>query len=154
MMTLPPRLPEIRVKRDLPCLTKSCSACCHDTEMLLTEADVLRIAVARPGEDFAFRTDDGFLQLRTRDGPPAPGMSGRPCTFLDGAGRCTIHEARPEGCRLYPAVWDADHDRVHLDDDYCPHTTDFLLPPATIDAVRRLADRLLSERDRRARPTA
>lgn len=113
--------------------------------MLLTEADVLRIAVARPDVDFAKRTTDGYLQLQTRDAPAAPGGTGRPCVFLDPTGRCSIHDLRPEGCRLYPAYWDEERNEARLDGDHCPHTRGFLLPQATRDAVRRLAEKLHTE---------
>lgn len=145
-----PRLPQIAPKGRLPCEEFACSACCHGTEMLLTEGDVARLQAARPGLAVHFQTDDGFLQLRTRPDPPLPGFAGEPCLFLDGKGRCSIHALRPEGCRLYPGVWDADHDKVLLDADYCPHPDGFLLPPQTRDAVRRLAARLVQERDQRA----
>ena len=135
--------------REAPCLNKACSACCHDTEMLLTEDDVRRLAGAAPGLTFHVRTADGYLQLRTRDAPPAPGMAGKPCVFLDAQGRCSVHAARPEGCRLYPAMWDEDAGRAVLDTSGCPHTDGFLLPRATHDAVRRLAARLHAERDAR-----
>ena len=145
----PPGLPAIPVKGQNPCLANGCSACCHDVEMLLTEGDLARLSAARPGLDFWFRADDGYLQLRTRDGPPAMPGAGRPCVFLDPGGRCTVHEIRPEGCRLYPAVWADDLRDAELDDAYCPHTDGFLLPPATRDAVRRLAALLAAERRRR-----
>ena len=154
-----PNLPQISAgKGGVPCLTQSCSACCHDVEMLLTDADVQRIGAARPGLDFHFQADDGYLQLRTQDGPPAlgsrshAGSSPRPCIFLDASGQCSIHDARPEGCRLYPAVWDDALRGAELDADYCPYTDGFLLAPATVDAVRRLASRLEAERTRRLRP--
>jgi hypothetical protein len=148
-MTLP-TLPQIGARGN-PCLDHGCSACCHDIEMLLTDADLERIAAARPGMDFWFRADDGYAQLRTRDGPPAAGGEGRPCIFLAPDGRCSIHEVRPEGCRLYPAVWDDSLRDAELDDLYCPHTDGFLLEPPVRDAARRLAQRLHAERDRRLR---
>lgn len=129
-----------------PCLERSCSLCCHDIEMLVTEADLARLQALRPGEEFWFRADDGYLQLRTRDGPPALGGAGRPCWFLTPEGLCGVHDARPEGCRLYPAVWADDLRAAELDADYCPHTDGFLLPRAAADAGRRLADRLHAER--------
>jgi uncharacterized protein len=142
-----------------PCLARGCSACCHDIEMLLTEGDVARLRAARPGLDFFFQADDGYLQLRTRDAPPAAGAWGgphakpppggehpRPCIFLAADGACSVHDLRPEGCRLYPAVWDADLREASLDADYCPHTDGFALPQATQDAARRLAERLEGER--------
>jgi len=151
-----PELPQIPTRAGNPCRDNACSACCHDVEMLLTNADLARITAARPGLDFHFLADDGYLQLRTRDGPPAtgshaaPGSSPRPCIFLAPTGTCTIHELRPEGCRLYPAVWDDALRGAELDMDYCPHTDGFRLPAATVDAVRRLAGRLESERQARS----
>ena len=142
----------IPAKGAIPCEQFACSACCHDNEMLLTEADVARIAAARPDVDFHFRADDGFLQLRTRDGPSSKGGSGRPCVFLDPEGRCTIHPIRPEGCRLYPAVWADDIRQAELDDEYCPHTEGFVLAPFVADAMKRLADKLKAERHTRSAP--
>ncbi len=147
-----PVLPSIATKGPSPCETQACSACCHDIEMILTEADLARLRAARPdlGDSFWFEADDGYLQLRTRDGPPAAGGEGRPCVFLGADGRCGVYEARPEGCRLYPATWDEGLREAILDEDYCPHTDGFRIPTAAGDALRRLADRLESER--RARP--
>lgn len=146
-------LPVILTRRDDPCRSHACSACCHDIEMILTEEDVARLRRMRPGVDFYEEADDGFLQLRTRDGPPArgakaaPGASPRPCVFLSDEGACTVHDDRPEGCRLYPATWDGA--AAGLDDLYCPHTDDFLLTSQVAAATRRLAMRL--ERERRER---
>ncbi len=134
-----------------PCLSNGCSVCCHDTEMLLTESDVARIAGAHPKLAFFFAADDGYLQLRTRDGPPANGGTGAPCIFLDAKGKCTIHDIRPEGCRLYPALWSDDVRAAELDKEHCPHTDGFALPTAMQDHVHRLAERLRHERRRRQR---
>jgi len=146
-----PALPQIQSKGETPCLRFACSACCHDIEMLLTDDDLARLTAARPGLDFHFRADDGYLQLRTRDGPAARGGAGRPCVFLDPDGRCSVHDVRPEGCRLYPAMWADEARRAELDDVYCPHTEHFILSQATGDAARRLAQRLHAERDARVR---
>jgi uncharacterized protein len=145
-------LPSIPVKGAMPCIEKACSACCHDIEMLLTNDDLARIKARRPDEDFYFLADDGYLQLRTRSGPAARGGQGKPCHFLNPDGRCDIHDVRPEGCRLYPAMWVVEARTAELDADYCPHTDGFLLPPATADATRRLAKRLQDEQ--RARTPA
>jgi hypothetical protein len=142
-----------------PCEKFGCSACCHDIEMLLTDDDVGRIAHATGRRDFYEQADDGYLQLRTKDAPAAKGWNGgagvpvpttpppKPCTFLDPDGRCSIHEARPEGCRLYPATWDGVV--AELDRDYCPHPDDFVLSGQTSAAVRRLAERLEMEKRKR-----
>jgi Fe-S-cluster containining protein len=69
--------------------------------------------------------------------------------FLLEDGRCGVHDARPEGCRLYPAFFDEEVRQAALDDLYCPHTDGFRLPRATGDAVARLAAKLETERRRR-----
>lgn len=161
-MTVLPNLPQVPFRSGNPCMEHQCSACCHDIEMLLTESDLERIQAAKAGMDFFFRADDGYLQLRTRDPPAAAGAWGgptpdpatvstqpRPCIFLDPTGACSIHDIRPEGCRLYPAVWDEGLRDAELDDMYCPHTDGFALPRVTRDAVSRLAARLQSERKAR-----
>lgn len=141
-----PPLPSLPTRGGNPCLENGCSACCHDIEMLLTEEDLARLRALRPGEDFWTEADDGYVQLRTRDGPAAAGGEGAPCWFLGDDGRCTVHEDRPVGCRLYPAVWDEGLREAVLDADYCPHTDGFRLPRAFHDATRRLAERLANER--------
>jgi Fe-S-cluster containining protein len=136
-------LPVIPYRSENVCLARGCSACCRGTEMLLTEADVERLSAARPGADFHFRAPDGYLQLKTRPEDTDP------CVFLTLDGRCSVHDVRPEGCRLYPGVWDEELRRTHLDDEHCPHTDGFNFPRVASDAVVRLARRLRQERDQR-----
>lgn len=144
-----------------PCDTEPCSQCCHDIEMLLTEDDVSRLALAvadnkelaeqqRAIGPWHFEAEDGYLQLHVRPGNPSKGSDGgAPCWFLGDDGRCRVWKDRPEGCRLYPAVWDDGIRAAVLDADYCPHTDGFELPPAMDDATRSLALRLESERNAR-----
>ncbi len=139
-----------------PCETEPCSQCCHDIEMLLTEADVQRIWDAAESlgiDEWHMLADDGYLQLITRDGPPAEGSpGGKPCVFLGDDGLCRIWEARPEGCRLYPAVYDDGLRAATLDADYCPHTEGFRLTGQMDAATRRLVERLQAERKARFTP--
>jgi Fe-S-cluster containining protein len=129
--------------------------------MLLTDEDVLRLALRYADQPF-WREDDGFLVLQTRDGPPAvgappagpDGASPRPCWFLGDDGLCTVHDDRPAGCRLYPAIFDVDLRRPVLDDAECPHTDGFRLTRFTHDAVARLAQRLRDEAAARGRRAA
>ncbi len=134
-----------------PCVERGCSKCCHDTEMLLTEDDVRRISAVRPDMEFYFQAPDGFLQLRTRQAPAAAGgpAGTLPCTFLHPDGSCTIHQWRPEGCRLYPGIWDSDTKVPVLDDQECPHTDAFALDADAMDGVARLAATLVHERKER-----
>lgn len=102
--------------------------------MLLTNADAARLPNA------GYFESDGYLQLRTQN------VEGSPCFFLRD-GLCSVYEDRPEGCRLYPAVTDGES--VFLDNEHCPHTTEFRLPKATQDAVLRLGAKLEAERTER-----
>jgi Fe-S-cluster containining protein len=81
--------------------------------MTLTEADVSRLESAGQ-RAFCFVNDDGDLQLTNVDGR---------CVFLAG-GRCSVHEHRPEGCRLYPMMLDLSVDHVVLD-AFCPWAAEF-----------------------------
>ena len=96
-----------------PCLGNACHICCLDTRMTLTEADVGRLEAAGQ-RGFYFVYDDHDLQLLNVDGH---------CIFLV-EGRCSVHDDRPEGCRLYPLILDLSVDRVVLD-TICPWARDF-----------------------------
>lgn len=154
MARVPPtRLPVVPAQGD-PCTERGCSTCCHGTEMVLTEDDLVRLRTflgGRPDlpQEGWFLADDGYVQLRTAP-PAAPGLE-RPCAFLVD-GRCAVYPVRPEGCRLYPAVWDEALRSAVLDDEVCPHTGRFRVLPATAAAVRSLGERLEAERRARMRP--
>ena len=91
-----------------PCFEHDCHACCLNTRMTLTEADAARLE-AVGCQDFFFVNDDDDLQLVNVDGH---------CIFLVD-GWCSVHDDRPEGCRLYPLILDLSVDRVVLD-AFCP----------------------------------
>ena len=101
------------MKRDNPCFANDCHRCCLNTRMTLTEADAARLEAAGC-QDFFFVNDDDDLQLVNVDGR---------CIFLVD-GRCSVHEERPEGCRLYPLILDLSVDRVVLDAS-CPWANEF-----------------------------
>ncbi|MGQ0534681.1 MAG: YkgJ family cysteine cluster protein [Methanobacteriota archaeon] len=124
-----------------PCRSHACSACCHDTEMPLTEADRARLSAAGHDPARFAREDDGWLRLAN--------VGGR-CHFLDAGGRCGVYEIRPEGCRLYPLVWDPGLRRVVWDEEGCPYTREFVAPSEATAAVEGLVARLTEERRARA----
>ena len=77
---------------------------------------------------------DGVTRLANRE-------STRACYFLetdsveiDAPGTCTVWDARPEGCRIYPLVLDQ-NDKPFLD-ELCPHTDAF--PEPHIGMIGRL----------------
>lgn len=75
-----------------------CGNCCLDTEMMLSNEDILRIlSKAKPKYEFYYEKD-GFLYLANYENR---------CIFYNASDKkCTIHRYRPQGCRLYPFVYD------------------------------------------------
>ncbi len=132
----------MKARAGSPCVRNGCSACCHETEMPLTRADVARLeAIGHAAADFSRIGDDGFLHLR--NDPTRAGGQGAPCFFLHD-GLCSVYEHRPAGCRVYPFVLD-EGDVVARDVD-CPHADAF---PADSTARPKLL-RILSALEREA----
>lgn len=99
----------------VPCRLPSgrfCALCCYNTEMPLTEDDIRRLeALGYRREEFAVKGPDGVWRLRNVN---------RHCYFLDPAtGACRVYPWRPEGCRLYPLVYDPSTGEVVVDAE-CP----------------------------------
>jgi Fe-S-cluster containining protein len=114
-----------------PCLRHECVACCLETEMPLTEADVERI------EKLGFERDEftlkvgGETRLRNRRGR---------CFFLE-EGVCRVYASRPDGCRIYPLIYDVDAHRF-IFDSVCPHTAEFKTTKEDKDHLRHLIRKL------------
>lgn len=112
------------------CIHYGCTKCCMNTKMPLSNSDIARIKELGFQETFILERN-GSHQLKN--------LSGR-CIFHNGK-RCTIYNYRPEGCRLYPAVFDENTRKVvlHLD---CPHHGKFELTPEisreVINLIRKL----------------
>jgi Fe-S-cluster containining protein len=105
--------------------------------MPLTGADMRRLESA--GHDMnrvAVLDDEWVPQLRMVDGH---------CVFLDPLKGCTVHAVRPEGCRLYPLVWDRDVGRVVRDDVICPFRNEFPDDPEGERRVRETMATLSQE---------
>ncbi|MDF1538848.1 MAG: YkgJ family cysteine cluster protein [Candidatus Thorarchaeota archaeon] len=88
------------------------SSCCVETEMTLTKKDAERIdALGYKRLEYLIKGSDNFCELRNIDGH---------CFFYDPETKlCKIYEARPDGCRYYPVVYNARKRKCVLDDD-CP----------------------------------
>ncbi len=116
----------------IPCVSHSCMQCCHETSMPLSSADITRIVkLGYELSDFVTRPADGNYQLRN--------IAGR-CVFLSEVG-CTIYPDRPEGCQLYPLIWDEDHGQA-VRDYLCPHADEFEVTKADITNLKKLIGRL------------
>jgi Fe-S-cluster containining protein len=86
--------------------------------MALSEEDIRRIeSLGYRKEAFAVESK-GFVILKNAH---------RRCVFHDGT-RCTIYEARPKGCRLYPVVFAEYSGRATMD-HLCPFWSEFSRTP-------------------------
>lgn len=86
---------------------KDCSDCCRGmgNSIILDPYDIYRLE-AGLGKGLESLMETGMVELNVVDGCILPNlkMSGQSeeCAFLDGQGRCSIHEFRPGICRLFP----------------------------------------------------
>jgi len=113
----------------IPCVKHKCSLCCVKTEMPLSRSDMRRILkLGYNLKDFAVKTEEGW-QLKNDSGK---------CVFLSEEG-CEIYPYRPEGCRLYPLVYDETLKAVKFD-DICPYNDEFKV---TEDDIQRLINLLI-----------
>jgi uncharacterized protein len=76
-----------------------CGMCCQETEMLLSEGDIKRIERLGYGTKRFVRIDKaGYAKLRNTQ---------KHCVFYDPLKKeCSIYDRRPEGCHVYPVVFD------------------------------------------------
>ena len=82
--------------------------------MLLSHQDIERIKRLGFNTDFFVTERNGWLQLKNQDGR---------CVFHSGI-MCTIYETRPDGCKLYPIIYDNDKKYAVFDKD-CPQRDKF-----------------------------
>jgi len=103
--------------------------------MPLTRSDIERIKRIGFPEDYFVYRRGRIPRLRNVDGH---------CIFLDAqSNSCIIYPDRPEGCRLYPLVYDVEGDKVIVD-PLCPksHTISQKLIRELSAALLNLIDRL------------
>ena len=118
----------------VPCTIHVCVECCVDTGMPLTDDDMKRIiGHGYEVHNFAVKREGEFY-LRNHDGR---------CVFL-GDGECDIYSFRPEGCRLYPLVYNEQCDETVIH-DFCPFGDWFEISDSDVKRLRNLVDKL-SER--------
>lgn len=123
-----------------------CGNCCRGTIVMLTDADVDRIAqgTGRPISDFVRFVDEDVANIprrspwwirfehagrKTRAVMALRHRPGGACVFLDDDNRCTIYEHRPVTCREHPFEVDLSDTGavVHValsDIVECPHDWD------------------------------
>ena len=104
---------------------EGCSACCHGmgTSIVLTPLDIYRLE-KELNASFGELMTKG-VELNLADGVILPNLAMRgekeACAFLNDSGRCTIHGARPDICRLFPLgrIYEEDRIRYFLQMDAC-----------------------------------
>lgn len=106
------------------CISHHCISCCQATNMLLSLKDIQRIEKLGYMRSVFAKKSKGWIQLRN--------VQGR-CVFHDGT-HCRIYDHRPEGCRLYPVVFDKDNNQA-IRDKGCPQKQYFSI---TQDKIKRL----------------
>lgn len=122
------------------CMEYKCIKCCLETSMPLSNQDIERI------QDLGFSTNffvvecNGWLQLKNKDGK---------CVFHNGK-LCSIYKDRPEGCKLYPIIYDKDANCAIFDED-CSHKDKFQMSKIAVEQLCSIVSRLESERAERTR---
>jgi Fe-S-cluster containining protein len=115
----------------MPCIIHRCVQCCLETQMLLSPEDLRRIVgLGYELDDFAVQEEAGW-SLKN--------VSGR-CVFLGKEG-CRIYPNRPEGCHLYPLIYDETSGQAILD-HLCPYTREFRVTKGDLTALKNLLVRL------------
>jgi len=120
------------------CQHHRCVACCLETEMPLTEDDLRRIELL--GFERADFTVEADGETRLRNVKKA-------CFFLRER-ICIVYEGRPEGCRIYPLVYDLDAHKF-IYDTVCPHSAEFKATREDKERLKRLIRQLDREAEKR-----
>jgi Fe-S-cluster containining protein len=120
------------------CLNSKCIQCCKETNMLLTNQDIEKITKLGYDRPYFIQELNGWLQLKNSQGR---------CVFHTGD-RCSIYQYRPEGCTLYPVVYDNDNHCAILDRE-CPQRQTFSLGKHHVQKLDALISTLRRERTQR-----
>lgn len=86
---------------------EGCSECCRGmgSSIILDPMDVWRLQKGIK-KGFQALLEEGKIELNMADGMILPNLKmdaeREACPFLDGQGRCSIHDCRPGLCRLFP----------------------------------------------------
>lgn len=118
------------------CKSYSCSKCCHETEMTLSEEDI-RLILEKGHLEFT-RLVDGYQCLENVNGA---------CVFLEN-GLCSIYEYRPLGCRFYPVIFDEERNCAIMD-EFCPYLEMFRIEPGQQETLAKAIANEDRERQRR-----
>lgn len=103
-----------------------CSRCCTNVgnTIVLDPFDLWRMK-KKTGKNVQELIDSGKIELNVVDGLILPDIAmdkDNKCGFLSDKGRCSIHDARPGICRLFPLgrIYSEDDFSYFLQTDECP----------------------------------
>ena len=120
------------------CIDNNCIKCCLETRMPLSNQDIKRITKLGFDPKSFVKTRNGWLQLKNKDGR---------CFFHSGT-ICMIYKDRPEGCKLYPIIYDKDENSAVFDRD-CPYRGNFKMSKNVVKKLYALISKLEIEKNKR-----
>jgi len=106
--------------------------------MLLSDSDIQKIENIGYDKNYFTRSKKGWLKLKNKDGR---------CVFHNGK-ICLIYENRPEGCILYPLIFDKEKNCVIVDEE-CPYQDRFRFNKKSINQLSMLVTKIINERKAR-----
>ena len=112
--------------------------CCINTSMLLSNIDIENIEQIGYNRYYFTRSKKGWLKLKNKYGK---------CVFHNGK-VCIIYDNRPEGCMLYPLIFNSENKSAAVDED-CPYENCFKFNKKSVNQLFSLVTRIISERKNR-----
>ena len=106
--------------------------------MLLSNNDIEIIEKKGYTRNYFVKSKKGWLRLKNKEGR---------CVFQNGK-KCIIYEYRPEGCMLYPLIFNRKNKCAVVDQE-CPYEYCFRFNKKSVNQLFRLVTRIISERNDR-----
>jgi Fe-S-cluster containining protein len=106
--------------------------------MLLSNKDIEKIEQIGYNRHYFIKSKKGWLKLKNKDGK---------CVFHNGK-ICMIYNKRPEGCILYPLIFNGENKSAVVD-EYCPFKNCFRFNKKNVNQLYCLVTRIISERKNR-----
>ena len=103
--------------------------------MLLSDRDIKKIEQIGYNRHYFTKSKKGWLKLKNKDGK---------CVFHNGK-ICLIYENRPEGCKLYPLIFNKESNSAVIDEE-CPYGDNFRFNKKSVNQLFKLVTRIVSER--------
>jgi Fe-S-cluster containining protein len=106
--------------------------------MLLSNRDIKKIEQIGYDRHYFTKLKKGLIKLKNKDGK---------CVFHNGK-ICIIYDNRPEGCMLYPLIFNKENKSAIIDED-CPYENSFRFNKKSINQLSMLVTKIINERKTR-----